>query len=164
MEMAEAANILRRSTQRSLLLIDEVGRGTGTLDGLAIAQAICEFLLCARGAGSARALCDALSRAVRAERALELGCELSHHGGREHRAPAARRSFRIAFSPEARRARSESRSRAWPGLPEAVIERAQEIADALSGDADIEARVPLRKKMPKRAPPSANSSLCPEIA
>ena len=45
MEMAEAANILRRSTQRSLLLIDEVGRGTGTLDGLAIAQAICEFLL-----------------------------------------------------------------------------------------------------------------------
>ena len=44
-EMAEAANILRRSTRRSLLLIDEVGRGTGTLDGLAIAQAICEFLL-----------------------------------------------------------------------------------------------------------------------
>ena len=45
MEMAEAANILRRSTPRSLLLIDEVGRGTGTLDGLAIAQAICEFLV-----------------------------------------------------------------------------------------------------------------------
>ncbi|HEY1428671.1 MAG TPA: DNA mismatch repair protein MutS, partial [Candidatus Tumulicola sp.] len=34
MEMAEAANILQRSTDRSLLLIDEVGRGTGTLDGL----------------------------------------------------------------------------------------------------------------------------------
>src|SRR5205814_6434366 len=32
-------------THRSLLLIDEVGRGTGTIDGLAIAQAICEFLL-----------------------------------------------------------------------------------------------------------------------
>ena len=45
LEMAEAANILRRSTHRSLLLIDEVGRGTGTLDGLSIAQAICEFLL-----------------------------------------------------------------------------------------------------------------------
>ena len=39
------------------------------------------------------------------------------------------------------------------GLPEAVVERAQEIADALSGQADVEARVPLRKKMPKRAPP-----------
>ena len=44
LEMAEAANILRRCTRRSLLLIDEVGRGTGTIDGLAIAQAICEYL------------------------------------------------------------------------------------------------------------------------
>ena len=44
-EMAEMAVILRRCTPRSLLLIDEVGRGTGTTDGLAIAQAIGEYLL-----------------------------------------------------------------------------------------------------------------------
>ncbi|MDQ2909141.1 MAG: DNA mismatch repair protein MutS, partial [Candidatus Eremiobacteraeota bacterium] len=44
-EMAEASNILRRCSRRSLLLVDEVGRGTGTSDGLAIAQAICEYLL-----------------------------------------------------------------------------------------------------------------------
>ncbi len=78
MEMAEAANILRRSTHRSLLLIDEVGRGTGTLDGLAIAQAICEFLL-ARGADAAGALRNALSRTLRVERALANGRQLSHH-------------------------------------------------------------------------------------
>ena len=43
------------------------------------------------------------------------------------------------------------------GLPDAVVERAQEIADALSGEADVEARVPLRKKMPKR--PAAERQL-----
>src|SRR5208337_1736539 len=49
MEMGEAANILRRCTRRSLLLIDEVGRGTGTIDGLSIAQAICEYVLALEG-------------------------------------------------------------------------------------------------------------------
>ena len=44
-EMAEMALILRHCTPRSLLLIDEVGRGTGTIDGLAIAQAASEHLL-----------------------------------------------------------------------------------------------------------------------
>ena len=33
------------------------------------------------------------------------------------------------------------------GLPDAVIDRAQEIADALSGKADVEVQVPLRKRM-----------------
>ena len=84
MEMAEAANILRRSTRRSLLLIDEVGRGTGTLDGLSIAQAICEFLLGLERPGADGALRDALPRAVRAGRALGAGRQLSHHRGREH--------------------------------------------------------------------------------
>lgn len=44
-EMSEMATILRHCTPRSLLLIDEVGRGTGTVDGLAIAQSISEYLL-----------------------------------------------------------------------------------------------------------------------
>eukprot|EP00798_Chlamydomonas_sp_ICE-L_P008491 gene8491-4852_t len=44
-EMQEVAHILERSTSRSLVLIDELGRATSTSDGVAIAWAVCEKLL-----------------------------------------------------------------------------------------------------------------------
>jgi DNA mismatch repair protein MutS len=151
MEMAEAANILRRSTARSLLLIDEVGRGTGTLDGLAIAQAICEFLL---------GLEEQAPLVLFATHFHEL-CALSEHWRlvANYHITAVENTARGApvFS---HRVQPGSSSRSFgievarmAGLPPAVVERAKEIADALSGEADIETRVPLRKKLPKRTSP-----------
>jgi DNA mismatch repair protein MutS len=43
-EMNEVANILKNATSKSLLILDEVGRGTSTFDGMSIARAMLEFI------------------------------------------------------------------------------------------------------------------------
>ena len=158
LEMAEAANILRSCTQRSLLLIDEVGRGTGTIDGLSIAQAICEFLL---------GLDDQAPMVLFATHFHELVSLADHwklvanyhitavedtgpDGGPvfSHRVlpGSSSRSFGIEVARMA-------------GLPDAVVDRAQEIADALCGNADLEEQVPLKRRLAKVAPAAQLSFL-----
>lgn len=45
MEMMEANNALRHATENSLILFDEIGRGTATFDGMALAQSMMEYIV-----------------------------------------------------------------------------------------------------------------------
>ena len=147
-EMAETAAILRRATNRSLLLVDEVGRGTGTIDGLAIAQAICEFLLERESRGPLTLFATHFHELVALADRWRLvanfhitAVENMSRGGApvfSHRVlpGSSSRSFGIEVARMA-------------GLPPTVIARAREISDALNGRPTLETQVPLRGKLAK---------------
>lgn len=157
MEMTEAATILRRCTRQSLLLIDEIGRGTGTIDGLAIAQAICEYLL---------GFDEQAPMALFATHFHEL-CALAEHWPlvANCHLTAVENTARDGAPVFSHRVQPGSSSRSFgievarmAGLPESVIDRAREVAQALSGNADVEVQVPLRKRLRKEPAPEKQLS------
>ncbi len=145
-EMAEASNILRSCTRRSLLLVDEVGRGTGTTDGLAIAQAICEYLL-GLGAQSPMTLFathyhELVALAERWPLVANFHVTAVENTARSgapvfsHRVlpGSTSRSFGIEVAKMA-------------GLPAGVISRAREIAAVLDERPTLEGQAPLRARL-----------------
>jgi DNA mismatch repair protein MutS len=145
-EMAEASNILRRCTRRSLLLIDEVGRGTGTIDGLAIAQSICEYLLGLESHAPMTLFATHFHELVALVERWPLVANF-HVTAVE----SAARSGAPVFS---HRVLPGSTSRSFgievarmAGLPAGVIARAREIAGVLEARPTLEAQAPLRERL-----------------
>jgi len=127
-EMTEAASILAASTPQSLVLMDEIGRGTSTFDGLALAHAIAERLL-----QNNRAM------VLFATHYFELTALASRHAAaRNVHLAAAEHAAGIAFLHEVRPGPA-SRSYGLQvarlaGLPPALIRRASELLDRLEAD------------------------------
>ncbi|HCM28372.1 MAG TPA: DNA mismatch repair protein MutS [Treponema sp.] len=119
-EMNETANILRSATRRSLVIMDEVGRGTGTSDGLSIAWAVSEELLDNIGCRTLFATHYHELSAIDHPRMVNMSMEVLEREGeivfaRKLRGGAATESYGLHVARLA-------------GLPESVVERARVLA------------------------------------
>ncbi|MDB5094397.1 MAG: mismatch repair protein MutS [Candidatus Eremiobacteraeota bacterium] len=146
-EMSEAANILRRATDRSLLLIDEIGRGTGTVDGLAIAQAISEYLLERESRAPMVLFATHFHELVALADRWPLVANFHITAVESSRGGAPVFSHRVLPGSSSRSFGIEVARMA--GLPPAVVARAREIAAVLEGRPTLEVSVPLRGKLAK---------------
>lgn len=135
-EMTEVANILRNATCRSLLILDEIGRGTSTFDGLSIAWAVIEHISNSRLLGAKTLFATHYHELTELEGKIDNVnnyCIAVKEKGddivflRKIVKGGADKSYGIQVAKLA-------------GVPDTVIERAKEIVEELS-HADITARV-----------------------
>ncbi len=130
-EMKETANIVRRATRRSLVVLDEIGRGTSTYDGLSIAWAVAEHLHDSIGCRAlfATHYHELTELAASASSADNYSVSAREHAGsivffHKVQKGAASRSYGVAVARLA-------------GLPEAVLARAKAILDDLERSASL---------------------------
>ena len=135
-EMTEVANILRNATSKSLLILDEIGRGTSTFDGLSIAWAVIEYISDSRLLGAKTLFATHYHELTELEGKIDnvnTYCIAVKEKGddivflRKIVKGGADKSYGIQVAKLA-------------GVPELVIGRAKEIVEELS-DEDITARV-----------------------
>ncbi len=125
-EMHETANILHNATSRSLLILDEIGRGTSTYDGLSIAWAVIEHITCAV---RARTLCATHYHELAELEVLHPGVKNYHVAVRE--TPDGIAFLRVLLPGSVNRSYGIQVAR-LAGLPAAVVERASQVLDQLT--------------------------------
>ncbi|OQX69996.1 MAG: DNA mismatch repair protein MutS [Sorangiineae bacterium NIC37A_2] len=147
-EMRETANILRVATRASLVIVDEIGRGTSTFDGLSIAWAVAEYL---QGVVACRTLF-----ATHYHELTRLA-ESSPHTT-NHAALASEEGGTIVFL---HRIASGAASKSYgisvarlAGLPAEVLERAQTLLEALESEPSAAKLRPAQTSAPAPKKPS----------
>ncbi|GHU64881.1 DNA mismatch repair protein MutS [Spirochaetia bacterium] len=155
-EMNETAYILHTATEKSLVIMDEVGRGTGTNDGLSIAWAVCEDLL-------DRIKC----RALFATHYHELS-QISHPRLANRSMEVSDNNGEIIFL---RKLKEGSTSNSYglhaarlAGLPGDVLERAGEIMESLGTSTQIETQIVSNSKKEPKPPAEMESKLLSKLA
>lgn len=150
-EMRETSAILARATRRSLVVLDEVGRGTSTFDGLSIAWAVCEFLHDAVGARTlfATHYHELVALAESRPRVRNFSVAVREHRGevvflRRLVPGGASRSYGIEVARLA-------------GLPRSVVARARQLLGKLEGGAGLgsSAQLSLTQLLPAPVPAEA---------
>jgi DNA mismatch repair protein MutS len=127
-EMVETANILNNATEKSLIILDEIGRGTSTYDGLSIARAVTEYIHNKIGAKTifATHYHEMVEVALYLPRVRNFNVAVIEENGdvvflREVRSGGVDKSYGIHVAKLA-------------GLPRAVVHRAQAVLDEFEGD------------------------------
>lgn len=135
-EMTEVANILRNATSKSLLILDEIGRGTSTFDGLSIAWAVVEYISDSRLLGAKTLF------ATHYHELTELEGKLSNVNN--YCIAVKEKGDDIVFLRKIVKGGADKsygiQVAKLAGVPDLVIERAKEIVEELS-DSDVTARV-----------------------
>lgn len=134
-EMTEVANILRNATRNSLLILDEIGRGTSTFDGLSIAWAVVEHIASTKSLGAKTLFATHYHELTELEGAV---------GGVSNYCIAVKeKGDDIVFLRKIVKGGADKsygiQVAKLAGVPEPVIFRAKELVEELS-DADITAR------------------------
>jgi len=133
-EMTETASILSRATGGSLILLDEIGRGTAVTDGIAIAWSVCEYLMKLSKPGAPFVLFATHYHELNyLENALIMHAQVTDSGLLTHviRDGTSNNSYGILAAKKA-------------GLPESVLERAFHIRTALTQPAEVFSQALLR--------------------
>ena len=143
-EMVETANILHHATPRSLVILDEIGRGTSTYDGLSIARAVVEYLHNNRRCGARTLFAthyhELVEVAKMLPRVLCMNVAVTEEEGHVvflHKIVpgGADKSYGVHVAQLA-------------GIPRPVIHRAEEILEELERKGDAKARRKAMKDLP----------------